>query len=158
MHESDKRFKGVFFVLLTFVILLIFGAMALIVTSSDMVASPDDKVAFAIMSLALLFSFGILALIGTVVYRDAGKVGMNQWMWLTIVVFVPNALGIIIYLVVRSSEKKKIKCLSCGETIQRDFAKCPHCGVDLKLKCSECKKAVDSDWKVCPYCSHQLKE
>ncbi len=158
MHESSRIFKGIFFGLVVIVTMLMFGAAALIVFSSDLLESADDQMAFVILLLALLMTYGISIIIGVVVYKDAGKIGMNQWMWVTITVFVPNAIGIIIYLVVRSSEKKKMRCHSCGSLVQSDFAKCPHCGIDLKMLCPGCSKPVDSLWNVCPYCSQALQK
>jgi cytochrome bd-type quinol oxidase subunit 2 len=158
MHESSRIYKGIFFGLVIVVTLLVLGATALIVFSTDRLTSPDDQMAFVIMMIALLFSYGILTIIGVLVFRDATKQGMNPWMWVTIAVFVPNAIGIIIYLLVRSNERKKMRCHSCGNEVQSDFAKCPHCGTDLKMLCPGCNKPVDSVWNICPYCSHALKE
>jgi predicted amidophosphoribosyltransferase len=81
---------------------------------------------------------------------------MNKWMWVTIAVFAPNLLGLIIYLVVRSSYSKK--CLTCGRKLGQDYLVCPYCGTDLNKHCSGCGKEVSPDWKVCPYCKYELKK
>ncbi len=41
----------------------------------------------------------------------------ERWLWLTVVVFVPNALGIIIYLIVRVNGEKRMKCHQCGGVV-----------------------------------------
>jgi len=156
MKNSKNTFKAVFFILLVFVLLLVAGAMMLIPLSTDMLALPEDRLVFLIMTSAMIFSFGLIAVIGRIVYSDAERHDMNPWLWLTVVVFVPNAVGIIIYLVVRSGEKKKVSCYNCGQTIQKDFANCPHCGVKLKKNCLHCNKPIDDGWKICPYCRHEL--
>lgn len=156
MNKSNTLFKVLFFVLTAFLVLIIVGATVLIYVSTPTPMPADDQMALLIVGPTLLFVFLLLAVIGIIVFKDAKKIGMNPWMWLTIVIFAPNGLGIIIYLIVRYNEKKRLKCHECGKPVEADYAKCPYCGTQLKSTCPNCDKSVDGSWKVCPYCSHEL--
>ena len=94
--------------------------------------------------------------LGVFVYIDAPKYDMNKWLWILIVCFVPNLMGLIIYLVVRSNNKK-VKCIKCNSEIQRDFKICPYCKHENTLKCNNCQKEISEEWAICPYCSNDLR-
>jgi RNA polymerase subunit RPABC4/transcription elongation factor Spt4 len=79
---------------------------------------------------------------------------MDPWLWITVAVFVPNFIGLIIYLIVRQSVKNA--CVNCGKGIQKEFKICPYCGQNQEIVCENCKKAVAPDWSTCPYCAHPL--
>ena len=107
------------------------------------------------MMAILLIVVGIIVALGAFVYRDAPKHGMARWPWILIVCFVPNLMGLIVYLIVRSNNKKT-KCINCGKEIEGDFTICPYCKHDMSLKCNHCGKKVSSEWTVCPYCTNNL--
>ncbi len=116
-------------------------------------------------SLFMIFPFLIVVLIlslliaiGVFVYRDAKEHNMDPVVWTLIAVLVPNLIGFIIYLVVRSNKKDTLKCPSCHQAINEDYVKCPHCGVRLKGTCSNCGKPINPEWNSCPYCSHDIDE
>jgi predicted nucleic acid-binding Zn ribbon protein len=44
------------------------------------------------------------------------------------------------------------KCPGCGNTLEPEYAFCPHCGKSLKKTCPVCGKPVEGGWKVCPSC------
>lgn len=94
--------------------------------------------------------------VGSFVHRDAGRRGMDAWLWTTIAVFVPAFVGLVIYLVVRGDRGRL--CLNCERPLQTDFRVCPYCGHSRDLRCGECQTPVASDWKVCPRCGHPLGE
>ncbi|MFA9399114.1 MAG: zinc ribbon domain-containing protein [Clostridiaceae bacterium] len=113
------------------------------------------------MNILIIFTFLILIIllivaIGVFVYKDAVLHNMDPVIWTLIAVLVPNLVGFIIYLVVRSSKKDTLKCPSCNNPVKSDYVKCPVCGSNLKATCPICGKAVNSDWKNCPYCSAEL--
>ncbi|NIO29787.1 MAG: hypothetical protein GTO29_14680 [Candidatus Latescibacteria bacterium] len=101
----------------------------------------------------LLFLLWVGA-VGSLVYRDAKKRGMDPYMWATVAVFVPFFLGVILYLVVRSNGRTA--CDKCGNLIRSEYKVCPYCGHRRELLCPECSKAVAPEWKVCPHCEHKL--
>jgi len=81
---------------------------------------------------------------------------MDPWLWTTVALFVPNLIGLIIYLVVRNSYTKKI-CMGCGNPVDEHFVNCPFCGYKLKDSCNACGCAVEPEWNVCPKCGVKVK-
>ena len=61
--------------------------------------------------------------------EDAGERGMdNPVMWGLIVALVPNLIGLMIYLVVRSTNPPAANCTSCGRKMPKYAGFCPACG------------------------------
>lgn len=51
------------------------------------------------------------------------------------------------------------KCAHCGFPLQKDFAFCPSCGMNLRLvTCPACGQKVDPSWSTCAYCGAPLGE
>jgi DNA-directed RNA polymerase subunit RPC12/RpoP len=115
-----------------------------------------NVLAIAPMTIVLILILALIISIGVFVYKDAPKHGMDPVIWTLISVLVPNLIGFIIYLVVRSGKKEELKCSSCGKTVDSEYVKCPYCGNRLKGTCSNCGKAVNQDWESCPYCSTNI--
>jgi RNA polymerase subunit RPABC4/transcription elongation factor Spt4 len=156
MEETMKRnstFKYVFWALLAAVILLVVTAVS-IYTGKPTVTESENVLVMILPFLIILTAY--IVIVGTLVFKDAAKRGMDPWLWATVAVFVPNLIGVVIYLVARQSYKSA--CINCGKGIQKDFKICPYCGQNQELVCENCKKTVARDWKVCPYCSHPLSE
>lgn len=99
-----------------------------------------------ILLFILVFTVGIIVY----VYRDAPKRGLNPWFWMTLAAYLPNFIGVILYLVMRNNGKKS--CKACKKAINKEFVVCPFCGVVQEKECSQCGKGIESNWKVCPYC------
>lgn len=156
MADNQKLFKVIFWTITGFISLFIVGMFTIFFFNIG-VMTPDDQKALAIISVLALIVLSMPVLIGVFVYRDAKKHHLNQWMWTLVAVYVPYLLGVIIYLVIRNNEKNKLKCLSCGKTVEKDYVMCPHCGHSLKQKCQSCNKYVNEEWKICPYCEAKLK-
>ncbi len=97
-------------------------------------------------STALAF----LVLLVGYVNRDAGRRGMNRTLWTLIVIFVPNAIGFIIYFVVR--HPLQLRCPQCGTLVDHDVNYCPSCRFGFRRTCPQCKSAVDPDDRFCPKC------
>jgi hypothetical protein len=99
------------------------------------------------------------------VYRDAEKRRMNGILW-TLLVFIGNIIGLIIYLLVRNGgethdeEKTESvetsRCPKCDKPISQDYAFCPHCTAPLKGVCPKCSHDVEPEWAACPHCGHKL--
>jgi RNA polymerase subunit RPABC4/transcription elongation factor Spt4 len=121
---------------------------------------PEFPIAFMFYFIfAILAVAAIIAAMSIFVYKDASKREMDPWMWMTVVLFVPNLIGLIIYLIVRKENSaNKKKCINCGKPVNFDYSICPYCGSDLNLKCPECGRGISSEWQLCPYCSKSLKE
>ena len=122
-------------------------------------ASPNDR---HLVLLAILFlGSGVLllflvAIIGVwfYVYHDAGRRGMNQWLWTAIAIFTPQLLGILIYLVLR--KPILMECPSCQVRLESQLLYCPHCGRQFKQKCPACGAVVEKGFQFCGTCGTSL--
>lgn len=149
---SESFFKVVFIMLSAFVLFLI-----LLVPFSIIPATGESIINVILLIGGIcIFAIAILASIAVFVYKDAKKRGMNRWMWMTIAVFAPNLLGLVIYLVIRNSNTKK--CPDCGKKIGQDYRVCPYCGRSLMDHCPGCGRDVSPEWVACPYCKYELKK
>lgn len=105
----------------------------------------------------LVLGLLICILIGRFVYFDAQKRGMDPWLWVTVAIFIPNFIGLIIYLIVRNQYTVRATvCPSCHRKIDPNFNVCPYCGTTAKSKCPACGLALEEDWKHCPQCGKHL--
>lgn len=153
MNRHNSIFKYVFIILATLVVLLVAFAMGLVFIKG---VGPDDRAVAYIMLLPTAFALGLLALIATLVYKDAKKKGMDPWLWATVATFMPNLIGVIIYLIVRYNVKKT--CVACSKGLQGDFMVCPYCGASQELLCPSCEAPTAPEWNICPHCGSRLKE
>jgi RNA polymerase subunit RPABC4/transcription elongation factor Spt4 len=107
---------------------------------------------------ALIFFAGIplaiYALLIGYVNADARRRGMRYIMWTLLAIFIPNAIGIIVYFILRDPLPRV--CPNCSQLVKAGFAFCPHCGYNLAPACPSCKRAVEPSWKVCPTCGTSL--
>ena len=102
-----------------------------------------------------LFMTAWFALIGYV-YGDAKRRRMRYVMWTLLAIFVPNAIGMILYFILRDPLPKP--CPGCGQIEKAGFQFCPRCGALLQPTCSKCGKPVDPTWANCAYCGQLLLE
>jgi hypothetical protein len=100
-----------------------------------------------------LFLFILVALIGYV-NGDAKRRGMRYVMWTLLAAFIPNAIGIILYFIVRDPLPNR--CHSCGQSVLAKFVFCPHCGAATQPTCPQCGHPVDYMWANCAYCGVKL--
>lgn len=100
---------------------------------------------------ALLFV--LVVLIGYV-NGDAKRRGMRHVMWTLLAIFVPDAIGIILYFILR--DPLPIPCPTCGTHVLSKFTFCPHCGTPVQPVCPQCGKAVEHAWTNCPHCGTKL--
>lgn len=113
--------------------------------------------------LAALIPLGILCgiflacyfLLIAYVNRDAGRRGMNRWVWTLLAIFVPNALGIILYFLLR--QPLPSTCPHCGAQVRNEYGYCPHCGKNLSPQCPKCQHPVHTTDVFCPYCGNRLE-
>jgi len=150
-HQS--LLSGVFWAITGMIALLVLAAVFVVVLPNALVETADRTILFLLP--LLIIPFGILTLIAVLVYRDAAKRGLDPWLWATVATYVPNLVGVIIYLVVRFMHKKV--CLGCGQGLQADYKICPYCGHDQSTACPKCGKPTDPNWSLCPFCGQPLK-
>lgn len=122
-------------------------------------ASPHDRHWFVL--LVLLFGSGMMmlflaAIVGTwfFIFHDAGRRGMNQWLWTFIAIFTPNLLGIVIYLVLR--KPLLTECPGCKVRLESQLLYCPNCGRQFKQKCPACNAVVERGYQFCGACGAVL--
>ena len=114
---------------------------------------------FIVLIIVFVIVISLLTVISTFIYKDAPKHCMDPWMWICIAVFVPNLLGLLIYLIVRSDNKTpKVKCISCGNNVNKEYKICPYCGNSLDSKCSKCGTKISPNWILCPKCGTETKK
>jgi hypothetical protein len=90
------------------------------------------------------------------VYRDAGRRGMSPLAWTLLAICVPNALGIVLYFVLR---KPRIAvCPQCGKDLQPGFNFCPGCHYKLSPSCPQCQRVIGANDVYWPYCGTLLRD
>ena len=110
--------------------------------------------------LKLLFAKGLpiipaaFFLLAGYVYADARRRGMRYVIWTFLAIFIPNAIGMILYFFFR--EPLPLDCSSCHSAVRPGFAFCPHCGAALTPACPQCKRSVERGWSNCPHCGSKL--
>jgi hypothetical protein len=95
----------------------------------------------------------IILLIGYI-NRDAGRRGMSRLLWTLVAIFIPNALGIVLYFILR--KPRITHCPQCGATLEAGFGFCPSCRYRLSPVCPHCQRAVHAGDRFCPYCGTDL--
>ncbi len=84
------------------------------------------------------------------IYGDAKRRGMRQWLWVLLAIFIPNAIGIILYFVLR--DPMPFYCSKCGTSIKSAYTFCPNCAAALRPTCSQCGRAMERGWAHCSHC------
>lgn len=108
---------------------------------------------------AVVFSLGISVIVFVFtlligyVNGDAKRRGMRRGLWTVIAIFVPNAIGIILYFFMRES---LTTCSQCRAQVRSTFSYCPSCGTALKAACPACRQPVEPGWKNCANCGTAL--
>jgi RNA polymerase subunit RPABC4/transcription elongation factor Spt4 len=89
------------------------------------------------------------------VYADAKRRGMRYVVWTLLAIFIPYAIGLILYFLLRSPLPKA--CPGCSQLVSAGFVFCPHCGTSLQATCSNCGRAAEPTWSNCPACGTKLQ-
>ena len=141
-----------------FIAVLVYVGFVLFALSIPMRHDPEmrhwplaAKAAFAVF-IPLFLSVYVL-LVGFV-YGDAKRRGMRYVMWTWLAVLVPNAIGIILYFLLRDPLPQP--CPSCQTVLPARFTFCPHCGTAVSPTCPHCGKSVERNWLNCAYCGTKL--
>jgi hypothetical protein len=88
------------------------------------------------------------------VNKDAGRRGMSRTLWTLVVIFVPNAIGFILYFLLRNPIRTS--CPKCGAVVDPRANYCPSCRHSFHPTCPQCKAAVQPADKFCANCGSQL--
>jgi RNA polymerase subunit RPABC4/transcription elongation factor Spt4 len=130
---------------------------AQIVFNGVMGRHPGAPPAWGRAVLGLLAGIGggcLLLLIGYI-NRDAKRRGMSPVLWTIMAVIIPNALGIILFFLLR--QPLGIACPHCGNAVQAGFNFCPRCSYKLSPNCPQCQRLVGVNDVYCPYCGSSLR-
>jgi len=123
-------------------------AALVFVSLSDKNAPPLAlMVVLAIVGGTLLACY--ILLIGYI-NRDAGRRGMSRLLWTLIAICIPNALGIVLYFILR--KPRLLNCPQCSAVVEPGFGFCPNCRQRLGLVCPKCQRSLNVGDKFCPYC------
>jgi hypothetical protein len=123
-----------------------------------LVFPPDKKptpvAAQAILPILVFAVVFVIVMLEGYVYGDAKRRGMRYVMWTLLAIFVPDAIGIILYFVLR--DPLPVTCPKCGTSVVSKLTFCPSCGTSVKPTCPQCGKPVDLSWKNCGHCGAAL--
>ena len=122
-------------------------------------ASGDRHAVYALVPIFLLALSGLVPLALYVllvgyVWGDAKRRGMNALLWTLLAVFIPSAIGIILYFILR--EPVPVPCPSCGAPASKGHAFCARCGAAVRRACAQCKCPVEPGWSNCASCGAAL--
>lgn len=116
----------------------------------------DPLIAFVGGAAAVTLVLGCILMLLGYINRDAKRRGMNSTLWTLLAIFVPYAIGVIIYFLMR--EPRPYNCPACGALVNARFNFCPDCKHNLRPSCPQCKREVRLEDKYCPYCAQELPE
>jgi hypothetical protein len=105
--------------------------------------------------LAGIAGAAFLLLIGYV-NRDAKRRSMSPILWTIVVIIIPNALGFILYFLLRQPLHRA--CPQCGYFVETGFSFCPRCSYKLSPSCPQCKRVVAMSDVYCPHCGNLLRD
>ena len=108
---------------------------------------------FLLAAVAGAAAAAFVLLVGYV-YADARRRGMNYVLWTLLAIFIPNAIGIILYFILR--DPVPVPCPACGTPAQKGHAFCSCCGAAVRPACPQCRQPVEAGWRVCPHCGTAL--
>jgi hypothetical protein len=121
--------------------------------------SPESDAPLPFRILLSFFPGTILAFLALMVgyvNKDAGRRGMNRTLWTILVIIVPNAIGFILYFVLRSPIR--VECPKCGKVVDPRVNFCPSCGYRFHPTCPQCKSAVRLGDTFCSNCGAQIDQ
>lgn len=105
----------------------------------------------------LLSVFCLWLLLPTWVYFDAVKRGVRSPVVWGVLIFFANILGLLVYLIARSSADGNSDCSVCRQPLSGEFDYCPHCGNPVgDRRCQVCRHKVQPGWTFCPACRAEL--
>ena len=108
---------------------------------------------FFVTTVPALMLPAFVLLVGYVC-ADARRRGMNHVLWTLLAIFVPNAIGLLLYFILRAP--LPVPCPSCGTPVGKDLAHCPRCGAGVRWVCPQCQRPANAGWTHCGHCGAAL--
>jgi hypothetical protein len=115
--------------------------------------SATGKVVLPVLAFAITFT--AIMLYGYI-YGDAKRRGMRYVLWTLLAFFVPYAIGIILYFILR--DPLPSNCPTCRATVLSKYTFCPSCGTPVRPVCPQCGKRVEIGWSNCGHCGTKLPD
>ena len=119
--------------------------------------NPHPPAAWARPLLGLLAGIvgGVYLLLIGYVNRDSKRRGMSPVLWTLLAIVIPNAMGFLLYFVLR--QPLRSACPQCGNSVRVEVNFCPRCGYKLGSSCPQCQRLVAIDDLYCSYCGTSLR-
>jgi len=108
----------------------------------------------AFAGIAVMLMLSVYTLLVGYIIGDARRRGMRPVLWALLAIFIPNAIGIILYFILR--EPLLQHCPKCGAGAQASFTFCAVCGEALSKTCPGCRGTVQPGWSHCARCGASL--
>jgi hypothetical protein len=109
---------------------------------------------FFLLTLIGVAFLGAYVLLVGYVFGDARRRGMNHLLWTLLAIFIPNAIGIILYFILR--DPVPVPCPGCGAPARKGHAYCASCGAAVRPACPQCRQPVEPGWRNCAGCGASL--
>ena len=103
-----------------------------------------------LLSLFVPLVFAVYILVIGYIYGDSKRRLMRPWLWTLLAIFIPNAIGMILYFFLR--DPLPFYCSICGASAKSAYTFCPNCAAPLRPTCARCGRAMDRGWAHCPHC------
>jgi double zinc ribbon protein len=113
------------------------------------------SIPLVLMGTFIFVMFFIYVLLVGYIYGDAKRRGMRPVLWALLAFFVPNAIGVLLYFILR--DPMLVRCPKCGAGTKPAFPFCPSCGASLSSTCPACRSSVEPGWTHCARCGAQLQ-
>ncbi len=142
------------FVCYVVTVIVAWVALWVLFSTGVLKVAPADRAALPLLlmpasALGLFWLYALVGL-GTWVYRDARRHGMEPLLWALVAVLVPYFAGVVVYLLLRQGENSP--CPACGVRQQAGAAFCASCGHPLRELCASCKAPLAEGASFCPAC------
>ncbi|KUP21267.1 PLDc N-terminal domain-containing protein [Paenibacillus sp. DMB5] len=111
------------FCLLTAIVVLGFGAFFVVMAPSIKEVFEDDYGWLTVIAGLMLLYLALNVLIAVFIYKDASRRKMNPWLWMLAVIYIPNFIGLLLYLFARRRQHTAAPADPGSNLVQ-----CPHCG------------------------------
>ncbi len=109
-----------------------------------------------LMSLIGAVALAVYVLLIGYVYGDARRRGMNQVMWTLLAIFIPSAVGVILYFILR--DPVPVPCPRCETPARKGHAYCACCGTAVRAACPQCRQPLEAGWRNCVRCGAPLAQ
>lgn len=106
------------------------GALAYFPHQGEQPLPLAAKILLPLMAVTVFTS--VILLIGYI-HADAKRRGMRYVMWTLLAIFIPDAIGIILYFILR--DPMPATCPACAAPVLAKFTFCPSCGTAARPTC-----------------------